>query len=57
MFFSQRAAREVAAFPGAVRRQVAVGASSQLMSFHLKKGAVVPPHSHPHEQLGMVMKW
>lgn len=40
--------------PGA-RMAAVVGASGMLNRVELDAGAVVPPHSHPHEQIGYVI--
>lgn len=39
-----------------LRRVVASGKKCQIVEFVLKKGAVIPPHKHIHEQIGFVQK-
>lgn len=55
MFFRSTETKTHRSFPGATRRQAAVGNAVQLVSFQFDKGAVVPNHSHPNEQVGMVL--
>jgi quercetin dioxygenase-like cupin family protein len=40
--------------PGIVRRVVVDGERMMLCEFTLDHGAVIAPHSHPHEQVGYV---
>lgn len=40
--------------PGLVRRAIACGDRMLLIEVAVAKGAVVPPHSHTHEQIGYV---
>ncbi|MFB6150430.1 MAG: cupin domain-containing protein [Haloarculaceae archaeon] len=48
-------AREtVEAVDGVHLTQLAVGEEMSLQFFHVEPGAVVPEHSHPHEQVGYI---
>jgi len=38
--------------PGVVRRTLSEGERMMLIEVTLDQGAVVPPHTHPHEQIG-----
>ncbi|MBC7107907.1 MAG: cupin domain-containing protein [Methanomassiliicoccales archaeon] len=38
------------------RRMVVCGQKCQIIEFVLEKGAVIPAHRHPHEQIGYVQK-
>jgi len=38
--------------PGVVRRTLTEGERMMLIEVTLDQGAVVPPHTHPHEQVG-----
>lgn len=55
MFVPSSGTRSHNALPGVVRRQAAVGEGAQLMEFKLSRGAVIPWHHHPNEQIGMVI--
>jgi quercetin dioxygenase-like cupin family protein len=48
------AMRAVEMVPGVVRRTLASGDNLTLCQFDLAAGAVVPEHTHPHEQAGTV---
>ncbi len=41
-------------FPGVVRKVVNHGERTMLLELRMSKGAVVPAHQHPHEQIGYV---
>ena len=43
---------EVGMFPGVVRRTLNEGERMMLCEIGLARGAIVPMHSHPHEQIG-----
>jgi quercetin dioxygenase-like cupin family protein len=43
------------ALPGVRFRTLAHGARTLLAEFHLRKGAVIPRHAHPHEQTGYLV--
>ena len=49
-------ARSVEMLPGVVRRTLAVGERMLLVEITLQAGGTVPPHSHPHEQIGYLIK-
>jgi len=56
MEFVQHSAREtVEAVEGVHLTQLAVGEAMSVQHFHIEPGAVVPEHSHHHEQTGYVM--
>ena len=46
----------VAMGPGLARRALACGERMLLVEVEVAKGAAVPPHSHPHEQVGYVAR-
>lgn len=51
------ASREtVEAVDGVHLTQLAVGERMSVQHFHIEPGAVVPEHSHPHEQVGYVAR-
>ena len=39
-----------------VRMRVITGNNVQMVLFELEEGAEIPTHSHPHEQMGTVLK-
>ncbi len=41
--------------PGVIRRTLTAGDKMMLIEVHLEPGAVVPMHTHPHEQTGYVV--
>ncbi len=43
-------------FPGVVRRTLNSGDRTTLIEVALADGAVVPSHTHPHEQIGYVAR-
>lgn len=45
-------ATPVEMLPGIVRRTLNEGARMMLCELRMTKGAVVPAHTHPHEQIG-----
>jgi len=45
----------VPALAGIVRKTMGVGAHTLLAEFKLAKGAVIPAHSHPQEQIGYLV--
>lgn len=49
-------ARAVEMLPGVVRRTLVVGETMLLCEFEVPAGSGVPPHSHPHEQSGYVVR-
>jgi len=42
--------------PGVQRRTLATGERQMICQFRVTQGASVPPHSHPHEQVGYVLE-
>ena len=56
MFRSNADASAVEMFPGVVRRTLNSGDRTTLIEVTLAEGAVVPGHTHPHEQIGYVAK-
>jgi quercetin dioxygenase-like cupin family protein len=56
MFRANADAAAVEMFPGVVRRTLNSGDRSTLIEVELATGAVVPAHTHPHEQIGYVSK-
>ncbi len=49
-------AKAVQMFPGVVRRTMNSGERTTLAEITLDGGAVVPEHTHPHEQIGYVAR-
>jgi quercetin dioxygenase-like cupin family protein len=49
-------ATAVEMFPGVVRRTLNCGEHTMLCEIELAKGAVVPLHTHPHEQIGYLSR-
>ena len=45
----------VAAIAGVRRKTLAVGEKGLLGEFVLEAGAILPPHTHPHEQIGYLV--
>lgn len=56
MFRTNAEASAVEMFPGVVRRTLNSGARTTLVEITMDEGAVVPAHSHPHEQVGYVSR-
>ena len=54
MFRANDDAAAVEMFPGVVRRTLNSGDRTTLIEVTLAEGAVVPSHTHPHEQVGYV---
>ena len=48
-------ATPVEMFPGVVRRTLTAGERLMLVEVTLEEGAVVPMHTHPHEQTGYLV--
>jgi quercetin dioxygenase-like cupin family protein len=48
--------KAVEMFPGVVRRTLNAGERTMLCEVLIAKGAVVPMHTHPHEQIGYLAK-
>jgi quercetin dioxygenase-like cupin family protein len=55
MFRASTEATAVEMFPGVVRRTLTSGDRTTLVEITLAEGAVVPEHTHPHEQIGYVV--
>ena len=55
MFRANEDANAVEMFPGVVRRTLNSGERATLIEVTLEEGAVVPDHTHPHEQIGYVV--
>jgi quercetin dioxygenase-like cupin family protein len=43
-------------FPGVVRRILNMGDHTMLVELTMAKDAIVPEHTHPHEQIGYLVK-
>ena len=56
MFRANTEAAAVEMFPGVVRRTLTSGDRTTLIEVTLDQGAVVPSHTHPHEQIGYVVR-
>ncbi len=56
MFRTNTEATAVEMFPGVVRRTLNSGERTTLIEVTLAEGAVVPGHTHSHEQVGYVAK-
>ena len=52
MLVHRSSAAPVEMLPGVVRRTLTEGERMMLIEVTLAQGAVVPPHTHPHEQIG-----
>ncbi len=46
----------ISVLEGIWRKTTVHGEKTLMTEFLLKKGAVLPPHSHPHEQIGYLVK-
>jgi len=46
---------EIEAVPGVHRRVLSCGDEVMVVQFKIAAGAEVPPHTHPHEQVGHVV--
>ncbi len=56
VFFANSEAKPVDMLPGVVRRTLGIGEKVLLCEITLQKGAVVPVHSHAHEQVGYIVQ-
>ena len=56
MLTARDSAAAVEMFPGVVRRTLTTGDRTMLCEVELAKGAVVPLHTHPHEQIGYLSR-
>jgi len=41
---------------GIMRKTLVYGEKTLLAQFHLEKGSIVPPHKHPYEQTGYMLR-
>jgi len=55
MYEKQTGSGFVPALAGVSRKTLVHGARTMMTEFHLQKGAVLPRHSHPHEQTGYLV--
>jgi quercetin dioxygenase-like cupin family protein len=56
MFRANAEATPVEMFPGVVRRTLTSGDRETLVEVTIAEGSEVPDHSHPHEQVGYVVR-
>ena len=56
MIFSNKDAKPINALPGLVRRTLAQSESMMLCEFTFEANVEIPIHSHPHEQVGYLVK-
>lgn len=56
MFRANTEATAIEMFPGVVRRTLNSGDHATLVEITMDEGAVVPAHTHPHEQVGYVVR-
>jgi quercetin dioxygenase-like cupin family protein len=56
MLTARDSVQPVEMFPGVVRRTLNVGERTMLCEVTLASGAVVPSHTHPHEQIGYLAR-
>ncbi|MEM3563245.1 MAG: cupin domain-containing protein [Candidatus Jordarchaeaceae archaeon] len=56
MIVRSKEAKTVEMFEGVSRKTLAIGEKMLLAEFTFRKGAIVPSHTHPHEQVGYVVK-
>ena len=55
MFYKKDLSNYRQAVEGVTYKTLAYGEKTSLGEFHLKKGYVIPNHSHPHEQTGYMV--
>lgn len=55
MFYQPDASGFQERLPGIFMKVLTYGENSMLCEFHLKQGAVIPAHQHPHEQTGYLV--
>ena len=55
MLTHRSSAKPVEMLPGVVRRTLSDGERMMLIEVTIENGAVVPLHSHPHEQVGYLV--
>jgi quercetin dioxygenase-like cupin family protein len=56
MIISSSQVEPIEMVPGVWRRTLTYGEQVMIVHFFLEEGAVVPPHSHPNEQVGYVVE-
>jgi quercetin dioxygenase-like cupin family protein len=56
MLVTRDATTPVEMFPGVIRRTLTEGDRTMLCEVELRAGAVVPLHTHPHEQIGYLSR-
>lgn len=56
MLTTRNSVQAVEMFTGVVRRTLNAGERTMLCEIELAKGAVVPMHTHPHEQIGYLSR-
>ncbi len=56
MIVKSAQAKTVEMFEGVHRKTLTVGEKMMLVEFTFRKGAIVPTHTHPNEQVGYVVK-
>ena len=56
MFVQGDAVKQVEMAPGVLRRTLGHGTQMLLVEFNLAAGSGVPTHSHPHAQVGYVVR-
>ncbi len=56
MIVYNKDAKAVNALPGLVRRTLAQSNTMMICEFKFDKGVEVPMHTHPHEQVGYIVK-
>ena len=55
MFFAVEDRPTIEMLPGVRRQTVAVGERAHLVRITADAGSTVPPHNHPHEQIGTLL--
>ena len=55
MIVKNKSKQSVTAIAGVGRKTLAVGEKGLLVEFVLEAGANLPPHTHPHEQIGYLV--
>ena len=56
MFEKQSEVGYMRAVPGIEQKTLVYGEKTLMVEFRLDKGAILPQHAHPHEQIGTVLK-
>lgn len=56
MITYHNATNPVNMLPGLIRRTLATSQNMMLCEFTFEAGVIIPMHSHPHEQVGYVVK-